>query len=440
MTKKYERPTITKIDFPMSSKYGSPIRKQKIRDNIDGVNVNELVKEFGSPLFVFSKKTIEEKYNTLYEAFSSRYSNVEFTWSYKTNYLNEICKIFHKLGASAEVVSEFEYQKARALGVAGRDIIFNGPYKPKADLKTAVQEGTKIHIDNLFEINDLEEIADELGIKISVAIRINMDTGIYPQWSRFGFNYENGEAIDAIERIYQNNKLELIGLHCHIGTFILDANAYKIATKKIMLLKTQVEKQFQATIGYIDLGGGFASKSNLKGIYQPPEVVVPTADEYAAAITDTIYEYNQSEKLPKLYLENGRYLIDEAGFLLSSICSWKRFPDGKKGYVLDAGVNFLYTSTWYNYNIELDKKYDGENEPALLNGPLCMNIDVVEENLMLPPLDRNSVISISPVGAYNYTQSMQFIRYKPAVVLIEDGQARLIKKIDNLETINFREI
>jgi len=441
MSNKYEKPTINKINFAMASKYGSPVKSQKIRTQIDGVSVNELTRKYGSPLFVFSQKTIEEKYNTLKDAFSSRYPDVKFSWSYKTNYLNEICKIYHKLGSSAEVVSEFEYQKARANGVEGKDIIFNGPYKPKADLKIAVQEGAKIHIDNLFELNDLEEIADELNIKIPVAIRINMDTGTYPAWSRFGFNYENGEALEAVKRIYDGSKLYLTGIHSHIGTFMLDANAYKMATTKIMQLKSQVEQQFNCDIEYIDLGGGFASKSNLKGIYQSSEVVVPTADDYAQAITDTIYELNKSDKLPTLYLETGRHLIDEAGFLLTSIWGYKRFPDGKKGYILDAGVNVLYTSTWYNFNIELDKRYDGDNEPSMLNGPLCMNIDVVEENLMLPPLDRGSVLSISPVGAYNYTQAMQFIRYKPAVVLIDnDSNVKVIKKVDDLETVNYKEI
>ena len=133
----------------MSSKYGSPVKTQNIRTEIDGVNVNELTQKFGSPLFVFSERKIEALYNNLYSAFSSRYPDVQFGWSYKTNYLNEICKVFHKLGSCAEVVSEFEYQKARALGVEGKDIIFNGPYKPYADLKIAVEEGAKIHVDNL---------------------------------------------------------------------------------------------------------------------------------------------------------------------------------------------------------------------------------------------------------------------------------------------------
>ena len=183
-------------------------------------------------------------------------------------------------------------------------------------LDWVVKEGAKIHIDHLFEINDLEEIADELGVTIPVAIRVNMDTGIYPQWSRFGFNYDNVEAYEAVRRIF----------------------------------------------------------------------------------------------------------------------------NGKKGYILDAGVNLLYTSTWYNFNIELDKRYEGLNEPSMLNGPLCMNIDIINENIQLPPLDRGSVLTISPVGAYNITQAMQFIRYRPAVVLTDnDKNVHIIKEAEELEDINHKE-
>ena len=440
MQVQYEKPTINKIDFAMASKYGSPMQTQKIISDIDGIDVHTLKKKYGSPLFVFSQRQMEETYDMFYNAFASRYPDVTFGWSYKTNYLNAICKVFHEKGAIAEVVSEFEYQKARALGIEGKDIIFNGPYKPYEDLKIAVEEGAKIHIDNLFELNDLEQIADEIGRSIPVAIRINMDTGIHPQWSRFGFNYESGEAYDAVKRLYDGGKLYLTGIHAHIGTFMLDTNAYKMATTKIMMLKSLVEANFEAEIEYIDLGGGFASKSNLKGVYQSSDVIVPSADEYAEAITEVIYKMNYSEKLPKLYLETGRAMIDEAGYLLTSVHGYKRFPDGKKGYILDAGVNLLYTSTWYNFTIGLDKNYEGDDEPSLLNGPLCMNIDVIEEHLMLPPLDRGSILTLHPVGAYNYTQAMQFIRYKPAVVLIDnDGKDRLVKAVDDLATVNYKE-
>ncbi len=436
----YIKPTINRVDFAMMSKYGSPHKTQKVRNSIDGVDLHKLTQEYGSPLFVFSQRTIEEKYRTLKEAFSSRYPNVEFGWSYKTNYLNAICSLFHKLGSCAEVVSEFEYQKARALGIEGKDIIFNGPYKPKDALRVAVKEGAKIHIDHLFELNDLEDIAKELNCTIPVAIRVNMDTGIHPQWSRFGFNYESGEAYEAIKRIYEGGLLTLTGLHSHIGTFMLDAKAYALETAKLMQLKNRAESEFGYTIEYIDIGGGFASKNRLKGVYQSPEVIVPTVDDYAQAITEAIYSYSEGKPLPKLYLETGRHLIDEAGYLLTTVEAYKRFPNGKKGYILDAGVNLLYTSTWYDFNIELDRHYDGINEASMLNGPLCMNIDIISEQIMLPPLNRGTIITISPVGAYNVTQSMQFIRYRPAIVLIDkEGNSHLIKEAEDLETINQNE-
>ncbi|WP_024791698.1 alanine racemase [Lebetimonas sp. JS138] len=436
----YEKPTINRVDFALASKYGSHLKSQKIRSEIDGVKVRDLVEKFGSPLFVFSQRVIEDKYLEFKEAFSSRYPEVEFWWSYKTNYLDAICKIYHKLGSKAEVVSEFEYQKARRNGIEGKDIIFNGPYKPKEALRVAVKEGAKIHIDHLYEINDLEDIADELGINIPVAIRCNMDTGIYPQWSRFGFNIDNGEAYEAIKRIYKGKKLYLIGLHAHIGTFMLSANAYANEVRKLMNLKQKVENDFGYEIEYIDIGGGFASRNRLKGVYQSPEVIVPSADEYAEAITNAIYEFNE-KKLPKLYLETGRALIDEAGYLLTSVFASKRMPDGKKSYIVDAGVNLLYTAFWYNFDIALDKRYEGLNEPSQINGPLCMNIDVIAENIMLPPLERGSVLSIWPVGAYNYTQSMQFIRYRPRVVLIDkNSNIHLIRKADDLDYVVEKEI
>lgn len=436
----YEKPTINKIEFNLSSKHGQYMNSQKVRTHIDDMPIEELTKQYGSPLFVFSQQKIEELYLKTYNAFTARYPKVQFAWSYKTNYLSGICQLMHKLGSSAEVVSEMEYEKAKALKVEGSEIIYNGPYKPKEALKKAVEDGAKIHIDHFFEINDLEEIADELKLRIPVAIRLNMFTGTHPQWDKFGFNYENSEAYNAVKRIFSENKLYLTGLHTHIGTFILDANAYNIATTKIMKFKALIEKEFNYEIEYIDMGGGFASKSYLKGVYQSPEVIIPTVDEYANAITTAIYEHNERQTLPKLYMELGRYLIDEAGYLLSTVRAYKRFSNAKKAYIMDAGVNLLYTSQWYSFVVELDQDYQGTPEPSTLNGPLCMNIDVIEENISLPPLNRGSILTLSPVGAYNLSQSMQFIRYRPAVVLIDkNSQVHLLKESESLKEIDSTE-
>ncbi|WP_457597978.1 alanine racemase [Hydrogenimonas sp.] len=438
--KPYEKPTIIRIESSMS-KAGVPTPKQRVRQTIGGVKVDELVERFGSPLFVFDEADIRRRYRRAFDAFSSRYPNVQFGWSYKTNYLKAVCAVFHSEGAIAEVVSEFEYEKARELGIEGRDIIFNGPYKPYDALLRAAKEEAKIHIDTFDEINDLERVADELGRQIPVAIRLNMDTGIYPQWSRFGFNIESGQAMDAVKRIKAGGKLILTGLHAHIGTFMLDANAYKVETAKMVQLMNAIEEQVGFTIDYIDVGGGFASKNHLRGIYQPPEVVVPSIDDYAEAITSALYENIKGSSYPKLYLETGRHLIDEAGYLITSVVASKTLPDSRRSYIVDAGVNLLYTYFWYKFNIELAREVGGISEPAMINGPLCMNIDVIDESILLPRLRRGDKLIISPVGAYNVTQWMQFIRYRPRVLMVmADGSVEIIREQEDLSDIERREI
>jgi diaminopimelate decarboxylase len=440
--KEYKKPVIVKVQTQLSSKHGAASKSSNVlvRENIDGVSIEKLTSKYGSPLYVFSEKRLKEIYKRNYKAFSERYPKVCFAWSYKTNYLKSICSLFHKFGSIAEVVSEFEYDKARKLGVKGENIIFNGPYKPIPALEKAVKDGAKIHVDSFDEISDLEEVADKLKTKISVAIRINLDAGIYPQWSRFGFNLESGQAADAVERIKAGGKLKINGLHCHIGTFILDATAYSRAIDKLIAFADKMKKSAGFKLEYLDMGGGFASKSHLKGVYQPPEIAVPDVEAYADQITSALYRNCDKNDLPMLYLETGRAMVDEAGFLISSIVASKNMVTGQRAYTMDAGVNLLYTSTWYNYKVEIDRYIEGILEPAVLNGPLCMNIDVVEENMLLPRLERGTRLIISPIGAYNATQSMQFIHCRPAVVMIsEDGSVEVIREKEKLEDIEINE-
>jgi diaminopimelate decarboxylase len=225
---KYEKPVISKITAGVPSKFGLPA-KQKTVSEIEGIPVSKLMEEYGSPVFVLSEKTIRETYAEARRAFETRYPKVQFAWSYKTNYLDAICSIFHDEGSWAEVVSGFEFEKALALGVNGSNILFNGPEKSEKDLMLAINHNACIHIDHFDELYLLIETTRKLDKKARVTIRVNMDTGIYPTWDRFGFNYENGEAWNAINRIMLAENLEFVGLHTHIGTYIMATSAYAIA-------------------------------------------------------------------------------------------------------------------------------------------------------------------------------------------------------------------
>jgi len=431
----YVKPSITRLNTGGAlNKFGaSPYFARPVREAIDGVPVAELTERFGSPLFVFSERAIREKVREIRTALSSHYPKVTFGWSYKTNYLDAICAIFHQEGSIAEVVSEMEYQKARRLGVPGEDIIFNGPNKSREALRVAAAEGARIHIDHFDEIEDLEAVADALGRELEVAIRLNLDSGIQPQWNRFGFNLESGQALDAVRRIHAGGRMRITGLHCHIGTFLLEPDAYRVAMEKLVGFGHEIEEAFGYSLRYYDIGGGLPSKSRLKGLYFPPEVAVPPVEAFAEKIAEGLYNALRPGELPELVLETGRAMVDEAGYLITTVNASKRLPDGRRAYVLDAGVNLLYTSTWYNFTIEPDRELQGMNEPAILNGPLCMNIDVIDEAAMLPHMPRGTRLTLSPVGAYNVTQWMQFIEYRPAIVLIdEQGQPHVIREREDL--------
>ncbi|HIP43188.1 MAG TPA: diaminopimelate decarboxylase [Aquifex aeolicus] len=441
MKKAYEKPVINPIRIGLSNKLGGKAYfSSRVRTEIDGVSIKELVEKFGSPLFVFSERKLRQQFRRLKQAFETRYPNVEFTWSYKTNYLKAICAILHQEGETAEVVSEFEYEKARRLGIPGHQIIFNGPYKPKEALRIAILEGAKINADTFEELADIEEIAKELGQKVKIGIRINMDTGIQPRWDRFGFNLESGQAEDAVKRIASSEWLELNGLHCHIGTFILEPEAYENEVKKMVNFAYHIEDNYGFKIEYLDIGGGLPSKNRLKGVYLPAEIAVPDVEEYAERITTALLENLRPGDFPKLIIEAGRAIVDEAGYLITTVYATKRLPNGFRGYILDAGVNLLFTAFWYNFKVEVDRHLHGAPEPSILYGPLCMNIDVINDVEYLPPLPRGTKLIISPVGAYNVTQWMQFIRYRPNVVLIGmNGEVDLIREAENIDDIESKE-
>jgi diaminopimelate decarboxylase len=326
--------------------------------------------------------------------------------------------------------------------VPGDKIIFNGPDKTDEDLRSAINHNSPIHIDHLDELYRLTEIAEEMNKRPNVAIRVNMDTGIYPMWDRFGFNYENGQAWDAINKIILGDRLELVGVHSHIGTFMLSPQAYATAAYKLSDLALGIKKKFGKTIKYIDMGGGFASKNTLKGSYLPGADTVPTIDQFAEAISTALLNAGFVEKdLPLLILESGRALIDEAGYLLGSVIANKRLSDGRRASIMDFGVNILFTAFWYDHKISPAQEFSSYTEDTVMYGPLCMNIDVVRSNVTLPPLKKDDHVVVHTVGAYNMTQWMQFISMRPSVVLLGiDGKTHLIRSKETLDNIEANEV
>jgi diaminopimelate decarboxylase len=469
----YVAPAIRRVT--QASANPERLGRPPVVERIEGVPVAELLERHGSPLFVFSESVLRAKVRDANRAFAAVYPDTVFAWSYKTNYLNAICRVFHEEGSLAEVVSGFEYEKARANGIPGTDIIFNGPYKTEDELRRAVAEGAIIQVDNRDEIVALAKLAEASGETIRVGLRVHVDTGTHAVWSKFGFCAESGEALRTIRWMTENTRLRVRGLHCHAGTFLLDATAYATVVTALVALAGEMREAGCGEVDYLNLGGGFASRARLHGQYLSPELATPSFDDYAREIGGTIKRlWPEDSPLPRLYLETGRALVDEAGWLLAKVVAVKQrrlnqgaatalgaygkgsplaaygkgglsgpvtLADRRNAVVLDAGIQVLYTTTWYQPTISAAAPSCGSVQPTTVYGCLCMNIDVIREEAALPELHAGDAVVIHPVGAYNITQSMQFISYRPAVVMLgTDGTEHLIRRREQLADVSGPEI
>jgi len=432
---RYERPTLIRHVGGMMNKYA---RVQALRPltEVDGAPLARLVEQFGSPLFVFSEKTLVARQHELRDALALRFPKSQLAWSYKTNHLDAICQVFHREGSWAEVVSELEFDKARRLGVPGEQILFNGPYKPEGALEKAFTAGARVHLDHFDEIVRAERVAERLGLTPKVTMRVNLAVPGTPAWTRFGFNLESGQALDAARRLQAGGRLQLAGLHCHIGTFVQDVDAYRQEAKKLAELANELRRELGVRIESIDLGGGLASRNTLHAQYLPGDQVTPSLSQYAEAIAEGLEALEAAQAPPTIFLEAGRALVDDAGFLVTTVHATKRLPDGRRALVLDAGVNSLVTTTWYKHDVVPAQDFSGTPEPTVMVGPLCMNIDVLRDHLLFPPVGVGDLLVFKNVGAYNVTQWMQFITARPAVVLVSrQGEPALIRRRESLDTL-----
>ncbi len=437
MTEKraYMKPTIVRHNAGgVVNKYGRPPQTVPLR-RIEGFDVSQLAAEHGSPLFVLAVRELRQRYGDLNRAFQSRYPDFQIAYSYKTNYMKAVCSILHQEGAWAEVVSGFEYDIAIDLGVPGEQIIFNGPYKTRDELIRAFKNGSIVNIDNYDELQVVEEIADELGRTLDIGLRINMDLND-PPWHKFGFNYEVGHAYEAVKRITSGGKLRLVGLHMHAGTYIDDITIYSRAALGMVDFYRLIRSEFNVTLKYWDFGGGFASENTLHWAYLPAEQTCPSFDQYAEAICTTLTTADLgSAELPKLFIEPGRALVDDPFYLITSVAAQKRLPSGQRAIVLDTGMNMMSSIQWYRYKFQTAEDAGMTVEDTMVYGGLCMNIDVINQSLSLPPVRRGELLVIPHVGAYNLSQSWQFIYLRPAVIALDDGEVHVIKRAETREHV-----
>ena len=442
---KYEAPNIELIQISTIGKHSIlNMGTSSVFEEVD--DIEKLLNKYDSPLFLLSEKKLRSKYNEFKDAFTEEGIETIIGYSYKTNYLPALCSILKQEGAWAEVVADMEYKLARSLNIPGSRIIFNGCYKTETELNKAVSEDALINIDSFNELELLDRVAGSLGKKARTGIRINFVMGNMP-WTKFGFNYESGEAKEALEKISKKKNIKFEAIHNHSGTFNVDPKMYSKSTRIIIEL-AEYAKKLGLNTKIIDVGGGFPSSNKLKPQYDIPggsKYNENTLQQFSSAIMNHLKKakhlFNKGK--PILILEPGRAIVDEAMQLISKVVSKKKDANGNDSIVMDAGVNILPTAYWYDFEPKLANKLNGSNNNlngktkkngsnynglVKMYGPLCMQIDSINESVNLPSVELGDVIVFSNVGAYNLTQSMQFIQTRPAVVLLGSNGVELIRR------------
>lgn len=419
------------------------INKEGILE-IEGVSSVELAKRYKTPLYVFSEKSIRDNYRRVSKAFKSLYPNTEIAYAYKACPLMAVCKILKGEGALAEVLSMGELHIASLVGYSGSRIIFNGNNKSRESLRAALTTGALINVDSLHELKMLQDEASQQDRTARISIRVNpvVPAETIEEWetalenSKFGVSMFADAACDAYKEAMKQGHMDIIGIHSHIGSQVEKVEPYRTATERILEFVGKLKKDLGLKLQVVNLGGGFPIEFDYRGGEIPP------IEEYAEAVMTTVRKKTDEFDLgePKIVFEPGGSIVGSSALLLLSVGTIKKRRDGKKLVAVDGGanVNLRATQGWYNYQFVCCNKMNQEKDRETFDivGPLCYAGDVLGRDKDLPTLEEGDIVAAMECGAYTVAVMNRYNSYPlPAVVLVNDGDAEVIKRAETLNDL-----
>jgi len=409
---------------------------------IGGADAVELAGRFGTPLYVVDEQRVRENYRRFYRAFAERWPSVLVCYALKANFNLAMCKILQGEGAGADVSSENEIRNALGVGIPGNHMVFNGNYKTLSELELAVTNDVLINVDSLQELKAIEGLTSRLSKRARIGLRVNPDvkTPTHPyiatglRESKFGFDVASGQAFEAYRLASRMRNVEVVGIHSHIGSQILDAGPFKEEAEKLMALVVEVKQRLNIRVQFVDLGGGLGIP------YKPddPELQPEEVAEHVVSVVKRVVEEKDLAS-PTLVLEPGRYIVADASVLLARVGYIKERPGMPTWVAVDAGMNALIRPALYGayHHIELANKIREKNEQLVnVAGPLCESGDFLGKERRLPAAEPGDLAAIFDVGAYGLAMSSQHTAQpRPAMVLVNRGKAEIIRKRENYKDL-----
>ncbi len=419
----------------------------EIKDNtlfIGGCNTLDLAKKYGTPLYVIDEVTLRTMCQEYIKAFSG-YPNIQILFASKALATSAIYKIIAQEGLGIDVVSGGELFTAYKAGFDMSKVLFNGNNKQEWELENAIDVGIgMVSVDNFYEIELLGQIAAKRNKTIDILLRvtpgIDCHTHEYIQTgqldSKFGFDLS--QIDEAITKILNFDKLNLKGLHAHIGSQIFDDAGFKDETKILVSELVRINNKFGINLSEINLGGGFGVK--YVETDTPPDIA-DLAKSIIKSINNAITEHN----LPnlKIYIEPGRSIISTSGVTLYTIGASKQVPNATKYISVDGGMADNPRHALYQAEYSCDvanKMNDEKSEKVTIAGKYCESGDILIEGVMLPKTEPLDTLCVYNTGAYNHSMASNYnSSQKPGMVLVNNSQSDIIVYRETLEDLISRD-
>ncbi len=396
---------------------------------VEDLPVKQLAEEFGTPLYIYSRATLERHWHAFDSALGMHPHLI--CYAVKANSNIGILNIMAKLGSGFDIVSQGELERVLAAGGEASKVVFSGVAKSRAEIMRALEVGIRcFNVESVAELHHINQIAGEMGKVAPISLRVNpdVDAHTHPYISTGLKENKFGVSVDEAREVYKLAAtlphVKITGMDCHIGSQLTELQPFLDATDRLIRLMEQL-KEDGITLKHLDLGGGL-------GVTYTDETP-PHPSDYATALLNKLKDYEDLE----IILEPGRAIAANAGILVAKV-QYLKSNESRNFAITDTGMNDMIRPALYEAYmniIEIDRTLGREKAIYDVVGPVCETSDFLGKQRKLA-IAEGDYIAQRSAGAYGASMSSNYnSRPRTAEVLVDGNKAHLIRRRENLSEL-----
>ena len=396
---------------------------------VEDLPVKQLAEEFGTPLYIYSRATLERHWHAFDSALGKHPHLI--CYAVKANSNIGILNVMAKLGSGFDIVSQGELERVLAAGGEASKVVFSGVAKSRAEIMRALEVGIRcFNVESVAELHHINQIAGEMGKVAPISLRVNpdVDAHTHPYISTGLKENKFGVSVDEAREVYKLAAtlphVKITGMDCHIGSQLTELQPFLDATDRLIRLMEQL-KEDGITLKHLDLGGGL-------GVTYTDETP-PHPSDYATALLNKLKDYEDLE----IILEPGRAIAANAGILVAKV-QYLKSNESRNFAITDTGMNDMIRPALYEAYmniIEIDRTLGREKAIYDVVGPVCETSDFLGKQRELA-IAEGDYIAQRSTGAYGASMSSNYnSRPRTAEVLVDGNKAHLIRRRENLSEL-----